>query len=230
MKFGSLFAGIGGFDLGLERAGMTCAWQVEIDDFCQKVLAKHWPDVPKYRDIREVGDNLEPVDLICGGFPCQPWSEAGNKKGKSDDRDLWYQLCRVVKEIQPRWVIGENVRRFAKVALDNACSDLEGLGYTVRPFLIPACAVGAGHERNRLFMVAYASSVRLPGSLKQLQFEFAESETEPGTWNGRRVDKPGIQRVVDGVPNRVDRLRSLGNAVVPQVVEVIGKAIMEVSL
>jgi len=110
LTFGSLFSGIGGIDLGFERAGMTCAWQVEIDDYCNKVLAKHWPNVARYRDAREVGKhNLQSVDVIVGGFPCQPHSVAGKQRGAADDRNLWPEYLRIVTELRPTWVVGENV-------------------------------------------------------------------------------------------------------------------------
>ena len=161
MTFGSLFAGIGGFDLGLERAGMTCKWQVEIDDFCNKVLAKHWPDVKRHRDVREVGKhNLEPVDLICGGFPCQPFSCAGKRKGKEDERFLWPEMFRIISELKPRWIIGENVAGFVNMGLDDCISDLEREGYEVQPFIIPACAVNAPHRRDRVWIVAYSQKCR----------------------------------------------------------------------
>jgi len=155
LTFGSLFVGIGGLDLGFERSGMQCKWQVEIDEFCQKVLTKHWPDVPKYRDIRECGDNLEPVDVICGGFPCQPFSVAGKRRGKKDDRYLWPEMLRVIKAVRPTWVIGENVPGIIRMALDRVLSDLEAIGYTTRSLVIPACAVNAPHQRSRVFVVAH---------------------------------------------------------------------------
>src|SRR4030042_1871441 len=137
--FGSLFAGIGGIDLGFERVGMICKWQVEIDDFCNKVLEKHWPDVRRYRDVRDVGkQNLEPVDLICGGFPCQPHSLAGKRKGKDDERNLWPEYLRIVRELRPAWVLGENVPGIRTTILDDILDDLEGLGYATRTFDIPA--------------------------------------------------------------------------------------------
>src|ERR1044071_2209829 len=114
MKFGELFAGFGGIGLGLEQAGMVCRWQVESDPFCQKVLTKHWPNVPKFNDVREVGKhNLESVDLICGGFPCQPYSVCGKGLGASDDRFLWPEMLRVVSELNPEWVVGDNVSGIA---------------------------------------------------------------------------------------------------------------------
>ena len=157
MTFGSLFAGIGGFDLGLERAGMECKWQVEIDPFCLKVLEKHWPGVKRYGNVKTVGKhNLEPVDLICGGFPCQPFSVAGKRGGREDNRYLWPEMLRVISEVRPTWVIGENVAGIVNMALDQVCSDLEGEGYEVQPFIIPACAVNAPHRRDRVWIVAHA--------------------------------------------------------------------------
>jgi DNA (cytosine-5)-methyltransferase 1 len=165
MKFGSLFAGIGGIDLGLERAGMSCSWQVEIDEFCQKVLTKHWPDVPKYGDIRDVGkQNLETVDLIAGGFPCQPFSVAGKRRGTEDDRHLWPEMLRVISELKPTWVLGENVPGIIPIFLDQAISDLEGEGYTTEQFTIPACAFDAPHQRERLFIVGYTEHIRFPSA------------------------------------------------------------------
>lgn len=156
MKFGSLFAGIGGFDLGLERSGMRCEWQVEIDEFCNKVLEKHWRDVPRFGDIRECGKrNLAPVDVICGGFPCQPFSVAGKRRGKEDDRHLWPEMLRVISELKPTWVIGENVSGFINMGLDVAFADLEAEGYEVEAIVLPACGVNAPHQRYRVFIVAH---------------------------------------------------------------------------
>lgn len=157
LTVGSLFSGIGGLELGLERAGMEVKWQVEIDEFCNRVLEKHWPDVERHRDVREVGaHNLVPVDLICGGFPCQPHSLAGQRKGKNDERHLWPEYRRIVDELRPTWVLGENVPGIRTTALDDIILDLEGMGYTVGTFDIPACAVGAPHLRHRFFIVAHA--------------------------------------------------------------------------
>src|SRR5512139_283122 len=140
MRFGSLFAGIGGFDLGLERAGMTPVWQVEIDPFCCKVLAKHWPNVTRYEDVRNVGrEQLGTVDLICGGFPCQPHSLAGKRRGAEDDRDLWPEYRRIVGECRPRWVLAENVPGIRTTILDQVLSDLESLDYAARTLIVPAC-------------------------------------------------------------------------------------------
>jgi len=225
MKFGSLFAGIGGFDLGLERAGMTCSWQVEIDPFCNKVLEKHWPNVRRYADVREVGKhNLEPVELICGGFPCQPHSVAGKRKGADDDRNLWPEYLRIIKEIRPRWVIGENVPGIITTILDQVLSDLESAEYTVETLIIPACAFNAPHRRNRVWVLAHAERAGLKTRIVgQGQVKFRGGNSWASWWQ----TEPDVGRVADGVPDRVDRLKSLGNAVVPQVVEWIGNRIME---
>jgi DNA (cytosine-5)-methyltransferase 1 len=240
MNFGSLFAGIGGIDLGFERAGMTCAWQVDNDEFCQKVLTKHWPNVPKYGDIRNVGkQNLESVDLIAGGFPCQPYSVAGKRRGTKDDRHLWPEMLRIISELKPTWVLGENVPGIIPIFLDQAVSDLEAEGYTCTPIVLPACAFDAPHRRNRLFIVAYTKFIRQSSSGYQIQhsqtyqtrktnFSRSTDKTERRkklvkTW----LPEPNVGRVAHGIPSRVDRLKSLGNAVVPQVAEFIGRIIME---
>lgn len=163
MRVGSLFAGIGGFDLGLERAGMEIRWQVENNSWCQRVLAKHWPNVTRYGDIKQVDwHTIEPVDLVCGGFPCQPFSLAGKRKGFDDDRYLWPEVVRCLDAVRPTWFLGENVPGIIKVALDQVCADLEALGYTVQPVCIPACAVDAPHQRQRVWILAHAGCAGLP--------------------------------------------------------------------
>src|SRR5688572_14262480 len=131
MRFGSLFAGIGGIDLGLERAGMKCAWQVELDPFCRRVLAKHWPDVARYEDVREVGaHNLEPVDLIAGGFPCQDISNAGKRAGIDGERSgLWSEYARIVRELRPRYVLVENVTALLGRGIGRVLGDLAALDF-----------------------------------------------------------------------------------------------------
>ena len=159
-----LFSGIGGFSLGLKRAGMETIGFCEIDPFCRKVLTKHWPDVPIHTDIRglEGKDYKGRAEIICGGFPCQPFSQAGKRRGTEDDRHLWPEMLRVISEVRPTWVIGENVIGFAKLGLDQALTDLENEGYATRTFNIPACAVGAPHIRQRLWIVAHADSESEP--------------------------------------------------------------------
>lgn len=323
MTVGSLFSGIGGFDLGLERAGMVIKWQVEIDDFCNKVLEKHWPKVNRYRDIKELrGDELEPVDLICGGFPCQPFSAAGKRRSKEDDRYLWPEMLRVIRAVRPNWIIGENVAGIVSLALDDVLSDLENEGYACQSFIIPACAVNAPHRRDRVWIISNTKHYGQPSSEERAsgaarnrnasgeeevckskrsvstrvissnindsrsrtsrdggnrewqeknkgQERFSQHESsryneaasntsyqrlQRSEWKGthekgkttygsiaecnRSWTESWIQvatslcRVDDGLPSwmvghRTKRLKALGNAVVPQIVEIIGRAIIE---
>ena len=165
MKFLSLFSGIGGFDLGLERAGMECAGQVEFNKFCIKVLEKHWPHVKRIGDIHDVkGNEFGPIDLICGGVPCQPASVAGKRKGTADDRWLWPEAFRIVEAIKPVWLLFENVSGILTLedglVFENLLSELESKDYEVQPFIIPACAVGAWHRRDRIWIVAHSKTER----------------------------------------------------------------------
>ena len=158
IKILDICSGIGGFSLGLEATGGfdTVAF-CEFDDFCCKVLNKHWPNVPIYKDLKEIGNEPERIiqefDLICGGIPCQPWSLAGKQKGKEDDRHLWPYMYEIVKSKKPTWVIVENVGGFVNVALDDVCLDLEAQGYATQSFIIPACSVEAPHKRDRIWIL-----------------------------------------------------------------------------
>lgn len=156
MKFGSLFSGIGAIDLGLERAGMTCRWQVEIDEFANLVLEKHWPDVPRYHDVREVnGKKVEKVDLICGGFPCTDISVAGRGAGlEGVQSGLWYEMFRIVREMRPNWVLIENVSALRTRGADAVLDGLEAQGYSCWPFVVGGREVGAPHKRQRIFIIA----------------------------------------------------------------------------
>ena len=325
-----LFSGIGGFSLGLERTGgFETAAFCEYEEFPRKVLAKHWPNVPCFPDVRELkGSDIDgPIDVICGGYPCQPFSTAGQRRGKEDDRHLWPEFSRLVAELRPTWIIGENVAGHISMGLDDVLSDLEGQGYSCRTFVIPACAVDAPHRRDRVWIVAHAEKLQrdggreyskqgqrqisksgkrgraddvaytngvnaqrqhqLPserhdagtrqsgfiygearpmahaerlGQSRQGEYEqpghreaegkgqadHAQSErqhrkrrTEPGVggmadglpagMDGpcRWPDEPDIGRVAKGVKDRAKRLKALGNAVVPQIPEMIGHAILQ---
>ena len=159
----SLFSGIGGLDLAAEWAGIETIGQCEWAEYPTKVLERHWPDVPRWKDIRTLtGESFyertgrRTVDIISGGFPCQPFSVAGKQRGKEDDRYLWPEMVRIIKELRPTWVVGENVAGIVRMALADILSELEACGYRTRTFLIPACAVGARHRRYRVAIVGYS--------------------------------------------------------------------------
>ena len=228
--FGSLFAGIGGFDLGFERAGMVCKWQVEIDDYANRVLAKHWPAVHRERDIRQCGrHNLQPVDVICGGFPCQDISYAGLGAGLEGERSgLFFEAIRVVRELQPRIVVLENVAALLTRGLDRVLGTLAEVGYDAEWHCIPAAAVGASHIRERIFILAYASRKRIKCTIRPGKTKLVGSCARTRAQQRDRFPiEPAVGRVAYGVPDRVDRLRGLGNAVVPQVAEFIGRQIVQ---
>ncbi len=212
----------------------------EINPFCQKILRKHWPDIPIFDDIHklsmEVMINDRAIDIIYGGFPCQPFSVAGEQKGKEDDRYLWPEFSRLVGEFKPRWVLAENVSGILSIAADDVCRDLERQDYEVGIWDYEAAAVGAPHRRERIFFVAHSRRSLLQRSVKQRTLR---NEIEEGTSNiterpssscglyGQWQSEPRVDRVVNGLSNRVDRLKALGNSVVPQQVYPLFKAIME---
>ena len=151
-----LFSGIGGFTLAGEWAGFRTVVFCEKEEFCQKVLKKHWPEIPIIPEIRDFdGTKWRGATLLTGGFPCQPFSDAGRKRGKEDDRYLWPQMLRVIKEAKPRWILAENVPGIFRMALDTVLSDLEGEGYTTGTLIIPACGLNAPHRRDRVWIIAY---------------------------------------------------------------------------
>lgn len=165
MKFGSLFSGIGAIDLGLEQAGMSCSWQVEIDEFAKLVLEKHWPDVLRYCDVREVnGKKVEKVDLICGGFPCTDISVAGRGAGlEGVQSGLWYEMFRIVREMRPNWVLIENVSALRTRGADSILDGLEAQGYSCWPFVVGGREVGAPHKRQRIFIIAKLADAQREG-------------------------------------------------------------------
>jgi DNA (cytosine-5)-methyltransferase 1 len=300
---GSLFSGIGGLDLGLERAGMKVIWQSEIDPYASRVLAKHWPDVPNLGNVKEIDwDAVERPDLICGGYPCQPFSLAGARRGTDDDRHLWPYFAESLRVLRPEWALLENVPGHLSLGFGDVQADLAELRYDTEWECIPAAAVGAPHLRWRIFVVAHSQGYPRRVVYRDSQDDVdADSEGEPGepvdafarsgvmvpdadcerhrglqpvglggrgdwSWaahdgpNGAVADaegfserepadealsfsggrgtrafiggggwwatEPDVGRVADGVPSRVDRLRCLGNAVVPQVAEFIGRQLM----
>lgn len=263
----SLFAGIGGIDLAAEWAGFESVGQCEFADYPTKVLEKHWPNVPRWRDIRDVtadsvrARGITNITVLSGGFPCQPFSVAGKQKGKDDDRYLWPEMLRVIHELQPAWVVGENVPGIINMALEQVCAGLENEGYEVQPVIIPASAVDAWHQRKRVFIMAHsvgngrrkirsresASSSEIVadtnGEGLQAQWitgriQQEERETCPGVkrrsvlggeWDSARWEpEPNVGRVANGIPKRVDRLKCLGNAVVPQQIYPILQAIADI--
>jgi len=227
LTFGSLFAGIDGMGIGLERAGMVCKWQVEIDPFCRQVLAKHLPNVRRYKDVRECGrDNLETVDLICGGFPCPFASSAAH--GRNTEEWLWPEFARVVDEMRPAWVLVENVSNGGawKRWLPSVRRDLWGLGYTSLPLRLRASQFGAPFRGERVYVVA--TSDCNGKSISSFYEEASQLQESPGFgWTNWGQPPSCALGVAHGIPHRVDRLRALGNAVVPVIAQWIGYIIIE---
>ena len=270
----SLFSGIGGLDLAAEWAGFKTVGQCEFADYPTKVLEKHWPDVPRWRDIRTLTKESfyertgrRTVDVISGGFPCQPFSVAGKQRGKEDDRYLWPEMLRVIRELRPHCVVGENVPGIIRIAAGQVVKDLEQAGYHVVVLNFEAAAVGAWHRRSRVFFVASddpdvadTDSPGFKGNQQSGAPDAAEDERKcpsygaackcgeafhdplcvgfqrikrggksPELADGRCwAAEPGVGRVAHGVPHRVDRLKCLGNAVVPQQAYPIFRAIADV--
>jgi DNA (cytosine-5)-methyltransferase 1 len=235
----SLFSGIGGLELGLERAGMTVVGQVEIDPFCRRVLAKHWLEVPRHDDVRTCVEwwRTEPrpaVHVVAGGFPCQPVSSAGLGLAQDDGRWLWPDMARVVRELRPRYVLVENVPGLLDRGFGDVLGDLARLGFDAEWGVLSACALGAPHTRERVFVVAYPEGKSWwPAACRPVGAVLATAGTgspgvgltEPGD-SGWWDSEPGVGRVADGIPGRLDRRAALGNAVVPQVSERIGRLIL----
>lgn len=232
---GSLFSGIGGFDLGLERAGWRIVWQVENNPFCLRVLAKHWPEVARYGDIRDFPPaNIFRPDIIVGGFPCQPHSTAGKRGGARDDRNLWPEYRRIIAELNPTWVVGENVSGIITTMLDDILDNLEDIGYATQAFNIPAGAFDKPHRRQRLWIIAHSN--RNDGYIHQPRSEgkiwFGDDINGGSLPRGRREAswdqaRSRVRRNDDGLPHWVDRIRALGNAVVPDIAQFLGELILK---
>ena len=236
MTFLDLCAGIGGFTMGLEWAGMECKGQVEKDEFCTKVLEKNWPDVQRWRDVCECAaspDLLPTVDLIAGGYPCQPFSLTGKRKGKRDDRHLWPFIKQIIAAKRPTWCLFENVAGHVTMGLDDVLSDLEALGYSAWGMLIPACAVNSKDRRGRVWILAHTSSNELQGGAPKAT---TRSDTKTSsheqlagfllTGDRASVSLARTYRSGHGVPNGAHRNKALGNAVKPQMAYEFGLAIM----
>lgn len=244
MQHLDLFSGIGGFALACKWVGIETIGFVEIDKFCQKVLNKNFPGIPIIGDIKDVKENTfpRPVDLITGGFPCQPFSVAGKQRGKEDERYLWPAMLNIIKQYKPTWIVGENVAGIIDLALPEVLSDLEDAGYESQAFVIPACAINAPHKRDRVWITAHSKSV----NGNEYANESSREMPRQGLWglqpggcnlfedanvfniNDREILESSICREDDGLPDRVDRLKGLGNAIVPQVAYVILRAIKEI--
>ncbi len=232
LKHLDLFSGIGGFALAAQWVwgkDHEIVSFCEIEDFPQKVLKKNFPGAPIHNDIKTLdGSKFGTVDLVSGGFPCQPFSLAGKRRGKEDDRYLWPEMVRIIEESKPRWVIGENVAGFVSMGLEQAVFDLESFGYEVWPFIIPAAAVGAQHQRDRLWIVAHANSTRcqelnLPTQPSRTGFDTRQDIGRRFLSGGGIPSECPVRRKIDGVSHRMDkhRIKALGNAIVPQVAAVI---------
>ena len=215
MRHLDLFSGIGGFALAAKWAGFETVGFCEQDDFCKSVLAARWPGVPIHNDVRELDGRLfRGVELISGGYPCQPFSSSGKRLGAKDDRHLWPEMRRIIEQARPTWVVSENVAGHITMGLDDVLTDLESLNYSARAVVVPACAVGANHRRARVWVVANTAEFRLGDNIPKQRHDPAPHLW--GEWEEWEV-KPVISGADDGIPDRVDRIAALGNAIVPQV-------------
>ncbi len=277
-----LCSGIGGFALGFEWAGLSKpVLFCDIEEWPRKILAKHWPDVPIAKDVKELANdpdrNVPDCDIITAGYPCQPFSLAGERRGAEDDRHIWPNIFSIVQRKRPAWCVFENVYGHISMGLDEVLSDLELESYSVRPFIVPACATDAPHRRDRVWIIARnvahtsgsgiearerdrlgdgdrsrgnkgksksgsgkvnvadSNSAGLQG--RQNPRDTNQSREKPDEQPSRRGERPNgenwppepaVGRVANGIPRRVDRLKGLGNAIVPQVAQRIGETIKQI--
>jgi DNA (cytosine-5)-methyltransferase 1 len=204
MKHGSLFSGIGGFDLAAEWMGWDNIFHCEWNPFGKKILNYYWPNSISYEDITKTDFTIHrgSIDILTGGFPCQPYSMAGKRKGKEDERHLWPEMLRAIREIQPRWIVGENVRGLVNwsdgMVFDEVQADLEDAGYEVMPFLLPAAAVNAPHRRDRIWFVAYNKSMGRGWRRSQgIRRNWEENEIREGFGNNQRFSESRITSDTD---------------------------------
>jgi DNA (cytosine-5)-methyltransferase 1 len=230
-----LYSGIGGFALGFGWAGFETVGFAEIDEYASAVLKARWPEVENYGDVRAIdGKRFKGVSVITGGFPCQPYSMAGRKRGTADSRDEWPTVRRIIHEAEPDWFVGENVAHFTNMALSQCCNDLESIGYECAAFDLPACAIGLPSVERHVWIIAARGGELLPGSCEEgLPRAIANgaselrppSDSAPWKCGGWNIPKPHTLRSRKGIPAYVDRIRALGNAVPPGIVYLIAQAI-----
>jgi DNA (cytosine-5)-methyltransferase 1 len=233
-----LCSGIGGFALGFQWAGLSRpVLFCDIEEWSRQVLAKHWPDVPISDDVKELASDprrlVPDCDILTAGYPCQPFSQAGVRRGEEDDRHIWPEIFTIVQAKRPRWCVFENVSGHINMGLDQVLPDLESEGYTVQPFVVPACAVDAPHRRDRVWIVANTDGQRRRGGdAKRQDASDAGQPSGCQRHDAGRVaawlPEPPVGRVANGIPRRVDRLKGLGNAIVPQIAMQIGLTIKAV--
>lgn len=221
-----LFSGIGGFSLGLERAGMRTVAFCEVDERCSQVLRKHWPDVPNLGDVRAATFSREYAEVICGSFPCQDLSRAGKQVGIGGDRSgLWSEYARIIGDVRPRFVIVENVSTLLGRGIERVLRDLAALGYDAEWECIQAAAVGYPHSRDRVWIVAYRDGQRQlqPGWGISHERRWRGDEGQAIDWI---LSGGGILRSHDGIPAALDRIAGCGNAVIPEIAEAIAREII----
>lgn len=247
MTFVEFCAGIGGFSVGFERAGLQCAGMVENNDFCLSVLNKHWPNVPKWRDMKEMNyEEIQGVDILCGGIPCQPFSLSGKGEGEADDRNLWPYFKSAIQTVRPKFIVVENVpgimgrgrKRHRQIPGHTILKDLAALGYDAEWENLPAAAFGAPHERSRMWFVAYpcgfAESQEDKAfspfrSVRDTRENVGGMDRAPFSDIARHLHSPRTIGSNDGLRDRMERCHALGNALVPCIAEYIGKQLVRVS-